>query len=104
MLEHAELKEHLQPEHRYKKIDELPFDLQRRRLSVVLEQEDGKHILISKGAVEEIFRVCTQYRVDSEFGALDQSHFLRERRRLSGRGRRLQGDDRRAAARLCDHG
>jgi Mg2+-importing ATPase len=83
VLEHAELKEHLQPEHRYKKIDELPFDFQRRRLSVVLEEEDGKHILISKGAVEEIFQVCTQYRVDSEFGALDQSHFLRARQEMA---------------------
>ena len=83
MLEHAELKEHLQPEHRYKKIDELPFDFQRRRLSVVLEQEDGKHILISKGAVEETFQVCTQYRVDSEFGAIDQSHFLGARQEMA---------------------
>ena len=108
VLEHAELKEHLQPEHRYKKIDELPFDFQRRRLSVVLEQEDGKHVLISKGAVEEIFQVCTQYRVDGEFGALDEKSFRArpagdggsECRRLPRRGRRLQGDCR-AEARLC---
>ncbi len=82
VLEHAELKEHLQPEHRYKKIDELPFDFQRRRLSVVLEQEDGKHILICKGAVEEIFQVCTHYRIDSELGVLDESHFLRAKQEM----------------------
>ena len=82
VLEHAELKEHLKPEHRYKKIDELPFDFQRRRLSVVLEQEDGKHILICKGAVEEIFQVCTHYRIGDDFGTLDKSHFLRAQQEM----------------------
>jgi Mg2+-importing ATPase len=42
----------------YRKVDEIPFDFIRRRISVVVT--DGKeHILISKGAPEEIFSVCT---------------------------------------------
>ena len=41
----------------YKKIDEIPFDFTRRRLSVVVSNEDGK-LLITKGAVEEILSIC----------------------------------------------
>jgi Cation transport ATPase len=46
-------------------VDELPFDFQRRRMSVIVEYE-GDHVLISKGAVEEIYSVCTHYQVDDE--------------------------------------
>jgi Mg2+-importing ATPase len=46
-------------------VDELPFDFQRRRMSVVVEYE-GDHVLICKGAVEEIYSVCTHYQVDDE--------------------------------------
>jgi Mg2+-importing ATPase len=42
----------------YYKIDELPFDFIRRRLSVVVSDEAGAHWLICKGAVEEILSVC----------------------------------------------
>ncbi|MBE5813500.1 MAG: magnesium-translocating P-type ATPase [Clostridiales bacterium] len=43
---------------KYKKIDEIPFDFSRRRLSVVVT--DGvKEQLITKGAVEEILNICT---------------------------------------------
>lgn len=41
----------------YKKVDEIPFDFSRRRLSVVVSNEDGK-LLITKGAVEEILNIC----------------------------------------------
>jgi P-type Mg2+ transporter len=59
----------------YSKIDEIPFDFSRRRLSVVVAREDGRHILICKGAVEEIFSVCTNYCLGAETGRLDASHF-----------------------------
>ena len=48
-----------------KLIDELPFDFQRRRMSVVVEYEDD-HVLICKGAVEEIYSCCAQYQIDDE--------------------------------------
>ncbi|MCL1833476.1 MAG: magnesium-translocating P-type ATPase [Leptospirales bacterium] len=48
-----------------KLIDELPFDFQRRRMSVVVEYEDD-HVLICKGAVEEIYSCCTHYQIDDE--------------------------------------
>lgn len=43
---------------RYQKIDEIPFDFQRRRMSVVIEDEKRKRQMITKGAVEEMLQVC----------------------------------------------
>lgn len=48
-----ELKEH------YTKVDEIPFDFTRRRMSVVLKDHAGKRQLITKGAVEEMLSICT---------------------------------------------
>lgn len=42
----------------YKKIDEIPFDFSRRRLSVIVSDGNKKQ-LITKGAVEEILNICT---------------------------------------------
>jgi len=42
------------------KIDEIPFDFTRRRMSVVLEQSSKVKILVCKGAVEEMLDICTQ--------------------------------------------
>jgi Mg2+-importing ATPase len=74
VLQHAELQERLAPQHVFTKIDEIPFDFERRRLSVVVEQEDGARLLICKGAVEEIFTVSTWYESENASGALDPSH------------------------------
>jgi Mg2+-importing ATPase len=46
-------------------VDELPFDFQRRRMSVIVEYE-GDNVLICKGAVEEIYSCCTYYQIDEE--------------------------------------
>ena len=46
----------------YRKVDELPFDFVRRRLSVVVEGEDGDQLLICKGAVEEMLSISTHVR------------------------------------------
>ncbi len=42
----------------YRVVDEIPFDFQRRRMSVVVAQNDGEHLLICKGAVEEMLTIC----------------------------------------------
>ena len=105
VLDHVEMKEHVQLEHRFEKIDELPFDFSRRRMSVVLATEEKKHILICKGAVEEVFAACTHYRDGRRRGparrepsrpdaAADRAP---QRRWVSGDRRRLQGDRRTAA-------
>lgn len=43
----------------YQKVDEIPFDFSRRRMSVVLKDRQGKTRLITKGAVEEILQICS---------------------------------------------
>ncbi len=48
-----------------RKVDEIPFDFQRKRMSVVVDYE-GDHVLICKGAVEDIYKACTHYQVDDE--------------------------------------
>ncbi len=59
MLSHVEVHRDLHETHRYVKIDEIPFDFQRRRMSVIVAEDDGRHLLICKGAVEEVFSRCT---------------------------------------------
>lgn len=59
VLEHAELTDVLGVEKHYSKIDEIPFDFNRRRMSVVLEQQDDSHLLICKGAMEEVLSICS---------------------------------------------
>jgi Mg2+-importing ATPase len=43
---------------RYTKIDEIPFDFDRRRLSVVVDTPDGSRMLIAKGAPESVLPLC----------------------------------------------
>ncbi len=59
VLEHVDIHSCLKQGELYKKVDEIPFDFQRRRMSVILEQQDHKHLLICKGAVEEVLDLCT---------------------------------------------
>ena len=75
VLKHVELQAGLKVQARFQKIDEMPFDFERRRMSVVLQRDDGAHILICKGAVEEVFAACKHYAIDGEAGPLDGSHF-----------------------------
>ncbi len=75
VLEHVEMQKILKFDDGLRKVDEIPFDFSRRRLSVVVAQGEGRHILICKGAVEEIFAVSTRYELDGTAGPLDASHF-----------------------------
>ncbi|MDD2198085.1 MAG: magnesium-translocating P-type ATPase, partial [Bacteroidales bacterium] len=59
VLDHVEIHDYLKVEEDFKKIDEIPFDFLRRRMSVILKQKNGKHLMISKGAVEEMLDLCT---------------------------------------------
>jgi P-type Mg2+ transporter len=64
ILEHGELHEALHIGESYRKVDELPFDFGRRRMSVIVEhQERQEHELICKGAVEEMLEVCSSAKV-----------------------------------------
>ncbi|HYK77172.1 MAG TPA: magnesium-translocating P-type ATPase [Daejeonella sp.] len=59
VLEHVEVHEHLKADVNFLKVDEIPFDFGRRRMSVILKQRNGKHLLICKGAVEEMLDLCS---------------------------------------------
>ncbi len=74
VLRHVDVHEALDIERAFAKVDEIPFDFSRRRMSVVVSH-DGRHIVICKGAVEEMFAVCTRYELGGTTGALDASHF-----------------------------
>jgi Mg2+-importing ATPase len=74
-------------------VDELPFDFQRRRMSVVVEYE-GDNVLICKGAVEEIYSCCTHYQIDEEiYPLLDmiRSDLFEEVEKLNREGFRVLG-------------
>ena len=62
VLQHVEVHERLHDMDSYQRIDEVPFDFERRRMSVVLEKNDRSHILICKGAVEEVLACCSEAR------------------------------------------
>ncbi|MDU1801134.1 MAG: magnesium-translocating P-type ATPase, partial [Pseudomonas aeruginosa] len=64
------------PSDAWRKVDELPFDFVRRRLSVILEGKDGEHLLVCKGAVEEMLEIATRVHQDGVDLPLDE-----ERRR-----------------------
>jgi len=54
----------------YRKIDEMPFDFVRRRLSVIVEEQDGAQLMVSKGAVEEMLAVCTHIQEGNDIRVL----------------------------------
>ncbi|HEY3326576.1 MAG TPA: magnesium-translocating P-type ATPase [Novimethylophilus sp.] len=62
VLEHGDIHAELDIASNYHKVDEIPFDFQRRRMSVVVGVREDYHLLICKGAVEEILSVCTRVR------------------------------------------
>lgn len=57
----------------YKKIDELPFDFVRRRLSVVVQGNDDNHLMICKGAVEEMLSISDFVYENGEYLPLDEN-------------------------------
>src|ERR1035437_969283 len=59
---------------KYKKLDEIPFDFTRRMMSVLVQDPEGKAILLTKGAPEEVFRHCTQFELDGKLSAMDPDH------------------------------
>jgi Mg2+-importing ATPase len=76
-----------------RKVDEIPFDFQRKRMSVVVDYE-GDHVLICKGAVEDIYKCCTHYQVDDEvYMMIDliKNDLLEEFEALSRDGYRVLG-------------
>ena len=70
VLEHVEVQRELGLATNYRKVDEIPFDFQRRRMSVVVSEREDHHELICKGALEEVLAVCTHERLGEQTVAL----------------------------------
>ncbi len=58
----------------YAKVDEIPFDFERRRMSVVVKTPAGKELIITKGAVEEILGVCRSVKDEDSVVPLNEAH------------------------------
>ncbi len=82
ILNHVNLNEDLQVDELYRKIDELPFDFRRRRMSVIVESDKNQHILICKGAVEEIMGLSTYVEINGEVLEVTPDHDENRKKRI----------------------
>jgi Mg2+-importing ATPase len=92
ILAHEELEERLKAKEKFRKIDEIPFDFVRRRMSVVVEDTAGLNTLICKGAVEEVLGLCTRVEVKGEVIEVLPEHDAKRRQiadELNGQGFRV---------------
>jgi len=58
----------------FSKVDEMPFDFIRRRLSIVVKDQQDNHLLICKGAVEEMLSISSHLHEDGKVIELDAAH------------------------------
>ncbi|AUY13198.1 magnesium-translocating P-type ATPase [Serratia marcescens] len=64
----------------YRKVDEIPFDFVRRRMSVVVAKDNEYHELVCKGALEEMLAICSHVRHEDEVIPLSEALLVRIRR------------------------
>ncbi len=62
------------------KVDEIPFDFDRRRMSVVVSESQEHHRLICKGALEEMLSICTLVQINDETVPMSEQMLVRIRR------------------------
>ena len=78
----------------FHKIDELPFDFERRRMSVIVKDEDGVVSMVTKGALEEMLSVSTYVEYKGEIKRLTdevRQEVLAEVTQLNEQGLRVLG-------------
>lgn len=80
---------HVPPQGAFQKVDEIPFDFERRRLGVVIEL-DGEVLLIAKGAPESVLGQCTEYEKDGALHSLDADASATIKRTCDAFGRQGQ--------------
>jgi Mg2+-importing ATPase len=74
------------------KVDEIPIDIQRRIISVVVRTPEDKDRIISKGAPEAVFPRCSNFELDGQHYPMDHAHIetlKHEYERLSAEGFRV---------------
>lgn len=69
---------------RYTKVDEVPFDFSRRRLSVVVADAQGKTQMVTKGAAEEMIEICSFVEVDGVAQPLAKDKLAQIRKQVAG--------------------
>jgi len=84
VLEHVGIGEKVAALGDFHKVDEIPFDFQRRRMSVVLEEKAGRRLLLCKGAVEEIFAICDRVEVRGEVLPREAEHDAHRQKLVDG--------------------
>ncbi len=84
ILDHEELEDSLKAKEKYHKIDEIPFDFIRKRMSVIVEDTTGLNTLICKGAVEEVVSLCSRVEINGEVVGMLPEH--------DAKGRQIAGD------------
>ncbi len=92
ILDHEELEERLKANEKFRKVDEVPFDFVRRRMSVVVEDETGLNTLICKGAVDEVMSLCSRVELNGEVMPVVPAEDAQRRRlvdELNGQGFRV---------------
>ena len=87
VLGHAALEHHKAQIPNYAKVDEIPFDFERRIMSVVVRTPEGKDRIISKGAPEAIFPRCRNFELDGKLLPMEHAHIDELRREYEQLGR-----------------
>lgn len=94
VVEHAGEQSMLPLQRDYVKVDEMPFDFSRRRMSVVLADKNGRTQIITKGALEEMLAVCSRAECRGEEEPLApalKAEILARARRYNADGLRVLG-------------
>jgi Mg2+-importing ATPase len=73
ILAHLDKARELVEEAEYRKVDEVPFDFSRKRMSVAVTDGGGTDLLICKGAVEEVLALSTSVAVEDKVSPLDDA-------------------------------
>lgn len=83
IIEHTKKKEIWKSIFDYQKVDEIPFDFERRRMSIILQNKNnGERKLITKGAAEEILKICSKIFINGEVKNLTLADDERIRKKI----------------------
>ncbi len=82
ILDHEELEKETIAAGKFRKIDEIPFDFERKRMSVVVEDAQNNHVLICKGAIEEVMSLCSQVELNDECLPITSEHDAHRKERI----------------------
>jgi Mg2+-importing ATPase len=89
----------------YEKLDEIPYDFVRKRLSIVVRQPSGSILMVTKGALKNILEVCDSIQDGSEMVPFDQTHqtiIQNHFEEWSAQGFRILGVATKKLAECCD--